>query len=403
MMANMTKNIIILGSGVIGVTTAYYLAEKGHSVTVIDKASEAGMGASFANGAQLSYSKTYPLSSLSTLAKIPKLMFAKDSPIHIHTGFDLDFFKWGGQFVRQCFKAEANSKKVLDIALSSRAEMHKLIQRHEINFDYERTGKIFLFSDKYDFETHAKGVEGYNKLGFNQKVMSPDEIIDIEPALSDMKGQFVGAVYSPLDESGDAKKFSSEMVRISKELGVKYVFDAEINQIKTSNGKIIGVEAGGNSYEADIYIVCLGVEAPHLMREIGISLPIYPMKGYSLTMKATGKAPKISITDEARKVVYSKIGDRLRVAGVAEFAGYNKDINRKIVDSVIDAAKTCFPNAADYSEITEWTGLRPMTPSTVPITGKSKKFDNLYFNTGHGMLGWTLALGSAKKIAESIV
>ena len=391
--------ILILGAGVVGVATAYYLKEKGHDVTVVDVAADAGAGASFANGAQLSYSKTYPLSNPHTIKIIPRMIFGGDSPIHIKK-FDLELISWGLKFLGQSThkNAEKNAKEVLDIALRSRDLMHALVQRHEIDFDYARKGKMFIFTNQLDFEDSKKVADKYTDLGVTQRILTPEQAVAIEPALYHVSNNLVGAIYSEIDESGDARKFSMEMVRILQAEGVNFIFGKRLEDIVTENGLIKNI--GG--YEADIFVNCLGVASNKVFAKVGVKLPIYPMKGYSLTMHATAKAPQVSITDEARKVVYSKIGDRLRVAGVAEFAGHNLAIDEKIVGGMIDDAKATFPEAADFSNITKWAGLRPMTPSTVPIIGRSEKFSNLYFNTGHGMLGWTLALGSAKNLAEKI-
>jgi D-amino-acid dehydrogenase len=391
--------ILILGAGVVGVATAYYLKENGNEVMVVDAAADAGSGASFANGAQLSYSKTYPLSNPHTLKIIPRMIFGGDSPIHIKR-LDLELISWGLKFLGQSThkNAEKNAKEVLDIALRSRELMHALVQRHEIHFDYARKGKMFIFTSQFDFDDAKKVADKYTDLGVTQRILTPEQAVAVEPALYHIRQNLVGAIYSEIDESGDARKFSMEMVRILQSEGVNFVFGKRLEDIVTENRRIKRI----GEYEADIFVNCLGVASNKIFGKVGVKLPIYPMKGYSLTMPATGKSPEISITDEARKIVYSKIGDRLRVAGIAEFAGHDLSIDEKIVGGMVDSAKATFPEAADYSNITKWAGLRPMTPSTVPIIGRSEKFENLYLNTGHGMLGWTLALGSAKKLAEKI-
>ena len=394
------SKVVILGAGVVGVSTAWYLKEKGFEVTVVDRAASAGDGTSFANGAQLSYSKTYPLSNPKTVRSIPRMLFAADSPIHIKR-FDLELISWGLKFLAQStpYSAARNAEKVLKIGLRSRELMHSLTQRYELNFDYARTGKIFLYTKQSDFDSSRKLADEYDHMGVKQRVLSAADAISLEPALQDMQAQIKGVIYSEIDESGDAKKFSEEMLRLAIDAGVNFIFNHQVASIVFEGGKIKSV--GG--LEADFYVDCLGIGSNAVFAKHGERLPIYPMKGYSLTAKAAALAPKISITDEAKKVVYSRIGDRLRIAGIAEFAGYDLTIDEKIVGGMLANAKNSFPNAADYSEVTKWAGLRPMTPSTVPIIKQSKKFSNLYFNTGHGMLGWTLALGSAEKLAEMII
>ncbi len=394
--------VLIFGAGVIGVTTAYYLSEKGHDVTVVDSASGPGIGTSYANGAQLSYSKTHPLSDFSTLKKLPGMLFSKNPAIRIHPGLDLDFLKWGVSFLRECFRAEQNAAAVLDIALRSREEMHKIVQREEINFDYARRGKMYVFSDRKDFAEGIADAEELQKHGFEQKVLTPGEAVGIEPALEDMQKSIYGAIYSPMDESGDCRKFCEEMARVCVAKGVKFRYGESLEKVHTDKQKITAVITNKGELQADKIVLCLGTQSARICKMLGLNVKIYPMKGYSITVPATDKAPNINITDEARRIVYSKIGDRLRVAGVAEFAGHNMLINRKVIDGIVAAAEESFPKAADYSVPQEWAGLRPMTPSTVPVIGKSGKFSNLYLNTGHGMLGWTLACGSAAKLADVI-
>jgi D-amino-acid dehydrogenase len=391
--------VLILGAGIIGVATAYFLREKGHEVAVIDASPGPGEGASFANGAQLSYSKTYPLSNPKTVKSIPKLMLMKESPIRLKR-IDFELISWGLKFLGQStpVKAAKNAEEVLKMGLRSRELMHIITQRHALNFDYERTGKIFMFTNQADFDAAKHLAESYDHMGLSQKILNPGEAVVLEPALAAMEKQMAGVIYSDIDESGDAKKFCEEMTKLLIGAGVNFVWNKRLSSIVTENGRIKNIDG----IEADAYVDCLGIGSNKLLSQIGEKLPIYPMKGYSITAKATSMAPKISITDEGRKVVYSKIGDRLRIAGIAEFAGYNKTISAKVVSKMTKNAQNCFPNSADYSEVTAWTGLRPMTPSTVPIIGKSKKYQNLYFNTGHGMLGWTLATGSAEKLATLI-
>lgn len=395
----MTK-VLILGAGVVGVSTAWFLRETGFDVTVIDRAGAAGEGTSFANGAQLSYSKTYPLSNPKTIRSIPQLMLAKDSPIHIKK-FNLELMLWGLKFLAESTpkKAAHNAEEVLKIGLRSRELMHMLTQMHEVNFDYTRTGKIFLYTRQSDFDASRHLADEYDHMGVKQRVLTPKQAVELEPALAAMEGKLAGVIYSEIDESGDAKKFSDEMVRLGTEAGVEFLFNTEITDIVVENGKIKTVSGIHAHYVVD----CLGVGSNAALEKFGVKLPIYPMKGYSLTVAAKALAPKINITDEAKKVVYSTIGDRLRIAGVAEFAGYDLTVDEKIVGGMLETAKECFPKSGDYSSFKTWAGLRPMTPSSVPVIGKSEKLSNLYFNTGHGMLGWTLALGSAEKLAKMIV
>ena len=398
------KKIIILGAGVVGVTSAYFLAEKGYQVTVLEAKSSAGQGTSRANGAQLSYSKTFPLSNPKTLKKLPFYLFSKDSPMHIHAGFDLAFYKWGLQFLAESTnkKAHNNNDKVVKLALKSKAALQHVLERSKIEFDFNQRGKMYIYTSEESYAAAAAYVDGQNAYGFDWRFMDIDEAVAKEPSLAHIKDKLVGVSYCPIDESGDAYKFTLELAKTCEKMGVKFVYDAPVTDFKREKGRVKSVLAGGQEYEADDFICCLGVYSPIVMKKLGISVPIYPMKGYSITVPATVKAPKINITDDGKRIVYSTIGGRLRVAGIAEFGGYNYEIDRKIMDRLIDDAATTMPDAGDFSKVEEWTGLRPMTPSTVPIIKKAGKYENLYLNTGQGMLGWTLACGSAQELAELV-
>lgn len=387
-----------------GVTSAYYLAKKGYNVKVLDAAPSAGLLTSFANGSQLSYSKTHPLSDIETLKKMPKLLFGKNTPIHIHPRLDMDFLRWGGLFLRECIPARSkrNAEEVLQLALKSRVSLHALVQEYEMNFDYTRRGKLYLFTDERELKNAAKEIDEHRHLGITQRLLDANAAVELEPALADMRSLMKGAIFSDIDESGDAKKFTEELARICAGLGVEFEYGIRVEDFRKQDGKVVAALSGEKEFAADEIVICLGPESPRLMKKLGVYVPIYPMKGYSITVPATKDAPEINLTDEEKRVVYSKIGDRLRIAGVAEFAGWDYTVNRRIMDGMIAAAKSRFPRAGDYSQIEEWTGLRPMTPSTVPIIGQSDKFRNLYFNTGHGMLGWTLACGSAERLAALI-
>ena len=398
------KDIIILGAGVIGVTSAYMLARAGHKVRVIEAESGPALDTSFANGGQLSYSKTWPLSNPATLRELPKYLFGKNTPLHIKAGFDLQFLRWGLSFLNQSTsaKAFANNEAVTRLGLKSREVLHEIITEHKINFDLEQKGKIYVYTSKKQAEKAREYLKIQNELGIDWRMISVDEALELEPALADMKDELVAASYCSIDESGDAQKFTAELAKICEGMGVEFLYNTKIEGLEFSDGKVESINTKTSNLKAETYICCLGAYSPILLRPLGVHLPIYPMKGYSITVKAGNLAPILSVTDEGRRLVYSKLGGRLRVAGIAEFTGYDKSIDRKIMDGLIADAKTAMPSGGDYSEIEEWIGLRPMTASTVPIIEQAEGFENLYLNTGHGMLGWTLACGSAAELGAII-
>lgn len=396
------KKIIILGAGIIGVTSAYFLSKKGFDVTVIERESKAGQGTSYGNGSQLSYSKTYPLSNPATLKKLPFYLFSKKSPIHFKLGaLSFDFLRWGLLFLLESTakKAAANNEKVVKLALESRAAIREILAEHNIHFDMEQNGKLYTYTNEAEFAAAKEFIAKQNDYGLSWEFLSVDEAIAKEPALADRRAELVGASFCPIDEYGDCEKFSIELAKICVGMGVKFVYDTEVDSFVVDRARMKAVVAGAQRYEADEFVIASGAASAKLAKMAGEYIPVYPMKGYSITAPAKNNAPKISITDESRRIVYATIGNRLRVAGIAEFSGHNKVIRRKVMDRLIRDASESMPEAADYSRVEEWTGLRPMTPSTVPIIGRSGKVANLSYNVGQGMLGWTLSCGSAKRLA----
>lgn len=399
------KKIIILGAGVIGVTSAYFLRKRGFEVTVIDREPKAGQGTSYGNGAQLSYSKTFPLSNPATLKKLPFYLFSKDSPMHFYPVFDMAFLRWSALFLVESFngkKAVANNEKVVKLALQSREALREVMADVTFNFDLQQNGKLYTYSSAEEYEKAKAFIAAQNDYGFNWEHLSVEEAIAKEPALAGRRDELVGVSYCPIDESGDCEKFTRELAKVCTQEGVEFIYETEIDSFVYDGERIRAVNSGAQRYEADEFIIAAGVGSAKLAGMVGEYLPVYPMKGYSITVPATENAPKISITDEARRIVYSTIGDRLRVAGIAEFSGFNREIRRHIMDGLIHDASHSMPEAGDFTQVEEWTGLRPMTPSTVPIIGRSKNVSNLSYNVGQGMLGWTLACGSAKRLAEGL-
>ena len=398
------KKIIILGAGVIGVTSAYFLRKRGFSVTVIERDVKAGQGTSYGNGAQLSYSKTFPFSNPSTLRKLPQYLFGANSPVHFYPVYDLAFFRWCAEFVGQSTsaKANANNEKVVKLALESRDALREVLGETTFQFDLEQNGKLYTYSSMEDYEKAKAFIAAQNDYGFNWQQLSVEEAIAKEPALNGRRDELVGVSYCPIDESGDCEKFTRELAAVCAAEGVEFIYETSVDDFVAQNGRITAVVAGSQRYEADEFVIAAGVGSAALAKKLGEYLPVYPMKGYSITAPIKNNAPKISITDEARRIVYSTIGDRLRVAGIAEFSGFNMNIRPWIMLNLIEDASSSMPDAADWTNVEQWTGLRPMTPSTVPIIGRSKRVANLSYNVGQGMLGWTLACGSANRLAGVI-
>jgi D-amino-acid dehydrogenase len=394
--------IIVLGAGIIGVTTAYFLSSAGHEVFVIDKAKSPGLATSFANGGQLSYSYTDALANPALAVQLPKLLKGQEPAFDMKWAINL--FSWGLRFLRNCTKSRAafNTENILRLSMYSREMIHQILSLHSIEFNYQQNGKLHLYSSEQTFKTALQYVNLKNHWGCQQQVLTPQACLAKEPALEHFATKIVGGIFSPKDESGDSYLFTRALTDLCvKYNSVQFLYESEITALEVKKGRISRVKTTDDSYYADAFVVCLGAESPLLCQTIGIHLPIYPLKGYSLTMPATATAPTINITDIDHKMIYTTLGDKLRIGGVLEMCGYDTPINQVRLKKMIQTAQTLFPDAGDFRQLTSWAGLRAGTPDSAPIIGWTR-YPNLYLNTGHTMLGWTLAAGSAAVVADII-
>jgi D-amino-acid dehydrogenase len=397
-------HILILGSGLLGVTSAYELARRGHRVTVIDRAPMSAAETSFANGGQLSYSHAEPWASPAVLGKLPKWLFNPDAPLVFRPRADWQMIRWGLRFLRNCTteRAERNCMNILRLGLYSKKQMAALrAQEPELAFDFLSKGILHLYGTQADLDHAKRQIEFQAQHGGSETVLSRAETLDMEPILAHTSRTIVGGIHAHADESGDAHKFCVELARIATEkYGVNFLYNVNITGLRTEGGRIVAVNTDVGEKTADHYIMAMGSYSSVHLRAIGIDVPIYPMKGYSITIPAGEFTPNLSITDGTYKIVYSRLGDRLRVAGTAEFAGYNPAINERRITPIVRAARGLLPKA-DWSEVEKWACLRPSTPDGPPILGRTP-YSNLTLNTGHGTLGWTQATGSASIVADII-
>ena len=275
------KNVLILGAGVVGVASAYYLAKKGCNVKVLDAAAAPGSQTSFANGSQLSYSKTHPLADIEILKRLPKLVFDKNTPIHIHPRLDFSFMRWSALFLRECIPARSriNAEAVLNLALKSRNEMHKIVAEHEINFDYAKRGKLYVFTNEREFKVTAKDVDAHKHLGITQRLLTPAAAVQLEPALADMQVLMKGAIFSDIDESGDAQKFTAELAKICTGMGVVFEYNAKVDNFRVAGGKVAAALSNGREFAADEIVVCLGPESPRVLKRTGDLFADLPDEG----------------------------------------------------------------------------------------------------------------------------
>jgi D-amino-acid dehydrogenase len=399
--------ILVLGAGVIGVTSAWYLAEAGHEVTVVERRSQPGLETSFANGGQISAGHAEPWAKPAALPKILQWLGREDAPLLFRPRADWAQWEWGLRFVLECIpgRFERNSRVLAGLAGYSRDCLQKLRARTGIRYDELAKGILQFATSQADLDGLVRHAEAMRKLGIGREAKTAAECVALEPALAHSEERVLGGVYSPQDESGDAYKFTAEVARRAAEQGVRFRHGASVESIDTAGDRVAAVRVGGEHLCADAFVVALGSYSPLLLRPLGIRIPVYPLKGYSITLPLgpaeAAAAPSVSLTDEAAKIVISRFGNRLRAAGTAELAGYDTTINQGRCAAIVRRIRTLFPQLGAVNAVDHWAGLRPATPNNVPVIGRTR-YSNLFLNTGHGTLGWTLACGSGRALADIV-
>ena len=395
--------IIVLGAGVVGVASAWYLAAAGHEVTVIERRNAAGLETSFANGGQIAAGHAEPWAQPAVVPKILRWLGREDAPLLFRPRASWAQWAWGARFLYECLpgRFERHSRTLAGLAGYSRECLRALRAELGLRYDHLERGILQFATNPRDLEAMSRHAEATR-----QQIKSASECHAIEPALRYSNDPVVGGVYNPNDESGDAWRFTQELARIAASRGVAFRFDADIEAIEAEADSVRGIRLkGAPSAAADAYVVSLGSYSPLLLRPLGVRIPVYPMKGYSITLPLgpaeQGAAPTVSLTDEAFKIVISRLGNRLRAAGTAELTGYDTTLNSARCAAIARRIRDLFPALGSVTTVENWTGLRPATPNNVPVIGKTR-FRNLYLNTGHGTLGWTLACGSGAVLADLI-
>ncbi len=399
--------ICILGAGALGVMSAYELAKRGHEVTVIERQGEPARECSFANGGQLSYSHAEPWANPQVFPKLFKWAFQEDAPLVLRPTLDPHLMRWGLLFLLNCLpsRARANCEVMLRLGLYSRQKMAELMADTKVEFHFLSNGTLHVFDDQKSFEAAKRHAEFQHTLGCSETVMTRQECFALEPTLANTTKALVGGLHAPIDQSGDIHIFTKNLADYcASKLGVTFLYHQSIARLHTNDGRISHVEIEGQQrdYMAgfDAYVMAMGSHSPEQLRKLGLYVPIYPMKGYSISFNASEHCPKVSITDGGAKQVYSLLGNRMRVAGTAEFAKYNTDVRKVRIDPLKRGMRELFPSAPQ-EELTEWACLRPAMPDGPPIIGKTP-IANLFMNTGHGTLGWTQGAGSARLLADVI-
>jgi D-amino-acid dehydrogenase len=402
--------VVVLGAGVVGVASAWYLAEAGHEVTVVERQAGPGRETSFANGGQISAGHAEPWAGPGVLPKIVKWLGREDAPMLFRPRASLAQWEWGMRFLFECLpgRFERNTRDLVGLALYSRDCLIELRERTGIDYQSSQRGILHFCTDEREFEVLARHAEAMRRLGVARQVKSSAECIGLEPALGASAVGIVGGVYTPQDESGDAFAFAQELARLAQARGVGFHYETTVQAIESLGDRVTGVRVSGPGaarIESDSYVVALGSYSPLLCAPLGVRMPVYPLKGYSITIPLTSEqalvAPKVSLTDEERKIVVSRLGNRLRAAGTAELGGYDTQVNPVRCNAILDRVRQLFPPLAPFAEVESWAGLRPATPSNVPLIGGTR-LRNLFLNTGHGTLGWTLACGSGRALAALV-
>ena len=398
--------VVVLGAGVIGVTTAWGLSSYGHEVTVIERHAAPARETSFANGGQLSVSHAEPWANPRAPLQILKWLGDEAAPLLWRMRADAAQWKWGCRFLLECLpqRSRRNAKSLLSLGLYSRGALAEIRSELGLNYHQLQRGILHIYTDSHEFARAQRAAEQIADVGGERLIKSARECIEIEPALADSRERIVGGTYTPDDESGDARLFSEALASACVSRGVNFRFGASVENLERPRDRAVAVRlADGEQLDADAVVVALGSQSGPVLNSLGLRFPIYPLKGYSASMRipANTLAPLVSLTDEAHKLVFSRLGDTLRVAGTAEFNGYDTSVNLPRCEAIMQRVRSIFPSLSALNEIEYWAGLRPATPGNVPFVGATA-IPNLWLNSGHGTLGWTLACGSAKLLAQMI-
>lgn len=406
--------VIVLGAGIVGTATAWFLQKAGHDVVVLERQPGAAQETSFANGGQISVSHAEPWANPSAPLKLLKWLGREDAPLLFRMRPEWLQWRWGLEFLRQCTPGRTahNIRQIIAIAEYSRQTLQAVRAETAIPYDCETRGILHFYTDEKEFQQSLPAANLMRELGCPRQTIGVDEVIRIEPALAPIRHKIVGGDFTATDESGDVHKFTTGLANHCAKAGVDFRYNTFVTRLLTegtgASARIVGVEiidAQGKhqTLRGDSVVVAMGSFSTHLLKPLGIDLMVYPGKGYSATYPVidAALAPRVSMTDDGHKLVISRLGDRLRVAGTCEINGYSRALNPIRCEAITRRTKELFPDACDYDQPQYWAGLRPLTPSNVPYIGKTK-YSNLFLNTGHGTLGWTMGCGSGRAIADIV-
>lgn len=398
-------HVCVLGAGVVGLTSAYYLAKKGYQVTVIDRQSGVALETSFANAGQISPGYSAPWAAPGVPLKAIKWLMQKHAPLKISVEPEFKKLEWVFKMLGQCTNNAYNINKSRMMLLAEYSRDQFIALRKDVGIEYQdgQGGTLQLFRKAEQVDAAEKDIEVLKTLGVPHELLTPEQIMKVEPGLSSVIDKFKGGLRLTGDETGDCYLFCQSLKKTCEELGVTFQFNSDITSLSVKYNKVNGVVTQLGRQEFDRVLVCLGSYSKELLKACDVDIPVYPVKGYSLTVPISdiNYAPMSTVMDETYKVAVTRLGDRIRAAGTAELTGYNLDLPKSRTETIRHVVDDLFGKGCDLVEAEYWTGLRPMTPDGTPIVGKSS-IDGLYLNTGHGTLGWTMSCGSAAVIADII-
>lgn len=404
-------HVIVMGAGILGVSTAWYLRQAGCEVTVIERQPAAALETSFANGGQISVSHAEPWANLHTLKLLFRWLGREQAPLWFRPRADWRQWRWACAFLRECAPSRVryNVENIVALATYSRTQLGLLREQLGLQYEHQARGILHFYTNPAEFK-HAQGAAALmREFGCDRRLISADEVVHIEPALATARSQIVGGDYTLEDESGDACQFTQGLAQHAERAGVQFLYSTHITRLpvvakpdrRVCGVEVINADGSYSTLEADAYVVALGAHSAYWVEPLGVRALVYPAKGYSATYDIVEPklAPTVSLTDDEFKIVFSRLGTRLRVAGTAEFNGYSRALNAVRCAALTERARALFPGACRYDAPRYWAGLRPATPSNLPLIGKTS-LNNLYLNTGHGTLGWTMGVGSGAVLAD---
>lgn len=402
--------IAVLGAGILGVSSAWWLAQSGHEVLVIERQPGPALETSRANGGQISVCHAEPWASTHTLGELWRHLGRRDAAMRLVLQPDWHQWLWGARFLMQCRPAryQANLRAMVTLALYSRQQLKALRQQLGLQYNQRACGILTFYHHEPALVQARRHTAAMRALGVDRQMLDVAQLLQIEPALSSAQWPIVGGDYTPEDESGDAHQFTQALADHAQRAGVTFLYGHQVHRLIAVDGRLAVAEVTGpdgwyRAVQADAWVVALGSHSAALLRPLGVPCPVWPAKGYSATfaLRDVAAAPRVSLIQKATRLVFSRLGDQLRVAGTAEIGGYSRALDTRRCNSLVEQVRRLFPSALDFDNVRFWSGLRPTTPSHVPLIGPTR-LRNVFLNTGHGSLGWTMGVGSGKALADIV-